>query len=236
MTVVKICGIREPLHAIEAADAGADMIGMVFAPSPRQVTLDKAREIVAILRKRYPASPRDRLPVEVAQTYSPLSKLLLEVRPTVVGVFVNEPVDQINRIADDCPLDAVQLSGDEQWQSCGQITRPVIKAIHVEAGNSPREILSQVRLLHGVGCCCLLDTKVAGVYGGTGETFGWGLARHVSKRSSFILAGGLTPENVGEALKLVKPWGVDVSSGVETNGVKDIFKIRMFIDAVRGAG
>lgn len=235
MTIAKICGITQPLHAVEAADAGADMIGLVFAPSSRQVTVEKAQEIVAILREKYPAMSWDRVLAEVAETYGPLAKRLMEVRPAVVGVFVNTPVDQINRIAEDCQLDAVQLSGDEPWESCGQIRRPVIKAVHVRAGQSPREVVLQIRVLHGMGAFCLLDTKVEGAYGGTGHSFDWGLARQVSKRFPFVLAGGLTPENVSEALKLVRPWGVDVSSGVETNGVKDIFRIRMFIDAVKGA-
>lgn len=234
MTIVKVCGITQPIHAIEAADAGADMIGFVFAPSPRQVSVEKAQEIVSILREKHQAQ-RDWLPFGEVERYSLISKYLLEVRPAVVGVFVNTPVDEVNRIAEACQLDIVQLSGDEPWQWCNQVKRPVIKAVHIRAEQPLREILSQIRILNGVGAFCLLDTKIEGVYGGTGHAFDWSLARQVAKRFPFLLAGGLTPENVGEALRLVRPWGVDVSSGVESNGVKDIFKIRMFIEAVKGA-
>ena len=212
MTKVKICGISEAEHALAAAEAGADFIGLVFAPSKRQVTVDKAREIILAL-KRLPSPP------------------------LVVGVFVNTPAHEVNRIADYCRLDWVQLSGDEPWEYCKDIERPIIKAIHVPNWEHEEEILDNLsigqKLLKGRAFICLLDSHVEGSYGGTGQTFDWGLAGQVSQRFTVIIAGGLSAENVGQAIRLVQPWGVDVSSGVETDGVKDISKIKTFIEAVR---
>ncbi|MFH1486927.1 MAG: phosphoribosylanthranilate isomerase [Chloroflexota bacterium] len=234
MTVVKICGITQPIHAVEAADAGADMVGLIFAPSSRQVTLKKAQEIVSILRERQTAQRPYSATLEIIESSNAVSQCLLRKKPAIVGVFVNASVDEVNSTAEAFELDIVQLSGDEPWERCSQIRRPVIKAVHIRAEQTAREVLSEVRLLHDVGALCLLDTKVDGFYGGTGNAFDWTLARQVAKRLSIVLAGGLTPENVGEAIRLVHPFGVDVSSGVETGGMKDIFKIRSFIEVVRG--
>ncbi|MFQ5874004.1 MAG: phosphoribosylanthranilate isomerase [Dehalococcoidia bacterium] len=214
MTRVKICGITEADQALAAAEAGADFIGLVFAPSKRQVTVDKAGEIILAL-KRLPSPP------------------------LVVGVFVNIPAPEVNRIADRCGLDWVQLSGDESWEYCQDIERPIIKAIHVPNWEHEEEILDNLsighKLLKGPAFICLLDSHVEGSYGGTGQTFDWRLAGRVSQRFPVIIAGGLSPENVGQPIRLVRPWAVDVSSGVETEGVKDISKIKTFIHAVRKA-
>jgi len=214
MIRVKICGISEADHALAAAEAGADFVGLVFAPSKRQVTVDKAAEIIL---------PLKRLP-------SP---------PLVVGVFVNTAAHEVNRIAECCRLDWVQLSGDEPWEYCKDIERPIIKAIHVPNWDHEEEILDNLsighNLLKGRAFVCLLDSHIEGSYGGTGQTFDWGLAGQVSQRFPVIIAGGLSAENVGQAIKSVRPWGVDVSSGVETDGVKDVAKIQAFIQAVKKA-
>jgi phosphoribosylanthranilate isomerase len=147
----------------------------------------------------------------------------------VVGVFVNSPATTVNSIAASCDLDRVQLSGDEDQDYCRAIERPVIKA--VRAGNIADEEL----LFGGEDVIILLDTAVPGHYGGTGLTFDWSLAVPIARRFPVILAGGLTPENVAGAIRTVRPWGVDVSSGVETAGVKDMVKIEKFIKAVREA-
>jgi len=212
MTRVKICGITEADQALAAAEAGADFIGLVFAPSKRQVTVDKAGEIILAL-KRLPSPP------------------------LVVGVFVNTPAHEVNRIAECCRLDWVQLSGDEPWEYCKDIERPIIKAIHVPNQGHEEEIVDNLslghKLLNGRAFVCLLDSQVEGSYGGMGQTFDWGLVGQVSKRFPVIIAGGLSTENVDQAIKLVRPWGVDVSSGVETEGVKDVAKIKAFIQAVK---
>ena len=216
MTYIKICGINEEVHALTAAEAGADFIGLVFAPSPRQVSVRQARKIVSALRKS-------------------------NNTVKVVGVFVNMPVLEVNKIINFCGLDWGQLSGDESWEYCRQITKPIIKVIKIRLGQrlSPEDILAKLsaeaQALFPQRFIFLLDSEVSGKYGGTGTTFDWELAQLAVKKFPIIIAGGLTPFNVGEIIEKIAPWGVDVSSGVEVSGNKDISKIRAFIEAVRRA-
>lgn len=214
MTQVKICGIKEKAHALAVIEAGGNFIGLVFAPSQRQVTLIRAQEIISAVKE-----------------HNNLTE--------VVGIFVNMPADKVNMIANSCNLDWVQLSGDESWEYCRQITKPLIKAVRIRQGQPLEPILADLatgtRILSSQRHLYLLDSSVKGRYGGTGITFDWSLARQVAAQFPVIIAGGLTPENVAQAIDMVAPWGVDVSSGVESNGVKDIVKIRAFIEAVRKA-
>jgi phosphoribosylanthranilate isomerase len=239
MTLVKICGMREPSHAVAAADAGADFIGVIFAASRRQVTVEQAQTIARALGS--PPAAAEPPPAEMLrdvrwfrQWAQSIEDLLGRKRPLVVGVFADADPETMNAIAQSCGLDLVQLSGHEAWGTCLGVVRPVIKAIRVRASASARSILGTMR--PGTAALCLLDSDVEGVLGGSGRTFDWEVARGVAAKRPIILAGGLTPENVGEAVRLVKPWAVDVSSGVETHGVKDVAKIRAFIAAAREAG
>jgi phosphoribosylanthranilate isomerase len=205
---VKICGLTEIEQAIVAAEAGADYLGLVFASSRRQVIPEKAAEVAnAIHRIKTPAS--------------------------LVGVFVNSPVQEVNRTADMFNLDWVQLSGAETWEYCLGIKKPIIKAIHISAGDSVSDVICYLKEGYSVRpkdrLMYLLDTHVEGAYGGTGIKFNWRLAEKIAAEFPVIVAGGLTPENVGQLISTVKPWGVDVSSGVETSGKKDIYKIKEFI-------
>jgi phosphoribosylanthranilate isomerase len=155
----------------------------------------------------------------------------------VVGVFVNSHAATVNLIAESCYLDRVQLSGDESWEYCREIARPLIKAVRVKRGQSASEVCAY--LAEGTSTLSrqkhdfLLDPEIRGKYGGTSTRLDWNLARQVAGEFPVILAGGLTPENVSPALKKVAPWGVDVSSGVEVGGVKHVARIRAFIKAVR---
>jgi phosphoribosylanthranilate isomerase len=212
-TRIKICGIKDKANALAAVEASADFIGLVFAPSQRQVTPPNAREIASAVKESNDATK-------------------------VVGVFVNAPVFQINEIADFCALDVVQLSGDESWEYCREITNPVIKAIRIGRQSLQdlyTELSTASKLLTGHRFITLLDSRVEGKYGGTGESFNWNLAQQIAERFPVIIAGGLDPQNVAGLIETVAPWGVDVSSGVETGGVKDTFKITAFIEAVRKA-
>ena len=210
MTRVKICGIKEKAQALAVTQAGGNFIGLVFASSKRQVTPAQAYEIVSVVKEHN--------------------------KTAGVGVFVNMPSAEVNRIADSCNLDWVQLSGDESWEYCRQITKPIIKAVRIGWGH-PEEICANLatgaRVLSSQKHIYLLDSPVKGKYGGTGKTFDWNLAQRAAEKFPVIIAGGLTPENVAQAIKTVAPWGVDVSSGVEVDGVKDTVKIRTFIEAVR---
>ena len=210
MTIVKICGLSEVEHAVAATEAGADFLGIVFAPCRRQVSLEKALALVEAIHAMKP-------------------------RPQVVGVFVNLPAAEVNNIAAECQLDRVQLSGNETWRYCQQIEHPLIKAIHIPPCTTAERILARIdmgsRLVNNLSY--LLDPKVKGAYGGTGQTLDWQLARDISTKSPVIIAGGLSPENVGQLVQEVLPWGVDVSSGIESSGKKDPEKIRAFIAAVR---
>jgi len=154
----------------------------------------------------------------------------------VVGVFVNAPASQVNEIADFCALDCVQLSGDESWEYCREIIEPIIKAIRI-GQQSPEELCAELsaggELLPAQRFITLLDSQVEGKYGGTGESFNWNLAQQVAEKFPVIIAGGLNPKNVARLIETVRPWGVDVSSGVESNGLKDASKIRAFVKAVR---
>jgi phosphoribosylanthranilate isomerase len=212
-TKVKICGLTDESSAVVAAEAGAESLGMVFALSRRMVTEDLARSMVAAVR-------------------------CLHVFPLFTGVFVNSPTAEVNRLADYCGLDRVQLSGDESWEYCREIERMVIKVIHINDKMLSRDIISEIergRKILKKEFLCLLDTQAANQYGGTGQTFNWQTAAEVACRFPVYIAGGLTPGNVAEAIKIVKPVGVDVSSGVETKGSKDAKKIRTFIEAVKRA-
>ncbi len=214
MTHIKICGIKEEAHAIAIAKAGVDFIGLVFTPSPRQVTTYYAKKIIEILRNK-------------------------KNNTEVVGVFVNTAVGRVNKIADSCGLDWVQLSGDEPWQYCRELGRPVIKVIRVSRNYKPEKIIADLsygeKILAKQTHLYLLDSNAPEKFGGTGQPFNWKLARPIAEKFPVIIAGGLTPENVEEAIHTIKPWGVDVSTGVETKGAKDLDKILKFINTVKNA-
>jgi phosphoribosylanthranilate isomerase len=150
---------------------------------------------------------------------------------TIVGLFVNAAPDTIEGVLSHVPLDLIQFHGNEKPEQCRRYHRPYIKAIHMK----PDVDLREMARLYGDATGLLLDTYVADVAGGSGQAFDWNRIPP-DPGKALILAGGLTPENVGEAVRQVRPFAVDVSSGVElSKGVKDAGKIIAFIDAVRNA-
>ena len=220
MVKVKICGIQDAGDALVAARAGADFVGLVFVPERRRrLDEDAAQGIVSSLREQ------------------------LQAPPQVVGLFADQDLEEVNGVVGRCGLDMVQLCGEESPDYCDRVEVPVIKVLHVSAsqdvGDAGESIAPQMLSLREAGHLITLDRKVEGLQGGTGQSFDWDIARELSRRDlPFLLAGGLTPENVAEAVRKVRPWGVDVSSGVETRGSpgKDHGKLRAFIQAARGAG
>ena len=213
---VKICGIRELDDALAAAEAGADFIGMVFVPERhRRITPQEAKVIVDGVRNSGGAVPR------------------------IVGLFADQPLEEVTGVAKFCGLDLAQLCGKETVEYAGQVGCDVIKVVHVAESASKTDDAgtgARVKEFSGVGHLVTLDRYVEGIQGGTGKGFDWGVAASLSQAGHpFMLAGGLMPENVSGAIAEVRPWGVDVSSGVETAGKKDHQKIRDFIQNARAA-
>lgn len=193
-----------PEHARIAVEGGARYIGLIFAPSRRRVTIERAREIVAALRE---ANERHGSQVEA------------------VGVFVNATAEEINAVAAEVGLDRAQLSGQEPTSLADAIDVPVIKAVRFDHDPSETAWLEQQHVP------LLVDAHVPGSYGGAGVTGDWDRAADLARKTEVWLAGGLTPHNVAAAIRQVQPAVVDVSSGVETDGVKDAEKIRAFLVA-----
>jgi len=213
---VKICGIRALEDALVAAEAGADLIGMVFVPERhRRITADAAKAIVEGVRSSGGPVPR------------------------IVGLFADQLLDEVNAIVEYAGLDVAQLCGKESVVYAGQVSCDVIKVVHVAESATAADDAGageRVKGFSGIGHLVTLDRYVEGIQGGTGKGFDWSVAASLSQAGlPFLLAGGLTPENIAEAITRVKPWGVDVSSGVETDGKKDHAKILEFLQTARAA-
>jgi len=202
---VKVCGITNAEDALAAIEAGADALGFIF----------------------YEKSPRYVVPAVAANIIAGLPPLV-----TPVGVFVNEGLATVRSIMETCRLAMAQLHGDENVSYCRELARPAMKALRLKDRGSLLA-LAEYQGRGGVRGF-VLDTFSELAYGGTGQITDWGLASDVAKSTPILLAGGLTPENVTEAIRIVRPYGVDVSSGVESApGKKDHAKMRAFVDAVR---
>ena len=200
MTRVKICGIKTLEAAQAAVEAGAHALGFVFAPSPRRINPELAREII----------------------------LSLPPFVTKVGVFVDEQRHVVEELGTFCKLDVLQFSGSEPLEYCRRWSYQTIKAFQVGEDWDPA-VLSRYEV-----DACLLDAKVKGLAGGSGMTFDWSKALEAKELGKpLILAGGLDPGNVEEAIRLVRPYAVDVSSGLERNGEKQPDLIRQFMQAAR---
>jgi phosphoribosylanthranilate isomerase len=203
-TRVKICGITSAADALAAVHKGCDAVGLVFyRPSPRYVSIEQARKIVAVL------------PPFVS----------------VVGLFVDAPEHEIREALSQVRLDLLQFHGEESAEACGSYGMPYIKAVRVREDTN----LLQYAAIYAEARALLLDTYKEGTAGGTGEVFDWGLIPG-ELTVPIILAGGLNPGNVAEAIRRVRPYAVDVSGGVEkSRGIKDADKIAAFMQGVQDA-
>lgn len=203
---VKICGLSTTDQILTARDAGVDLLGLMFyEPSSRYIQPQAAKEIL--------------------KTYEDG-----QMSPDTVGIFVNKEADFINDVIEEVGLHFVQLHGDESPEFCTRIHCPVIKALRLNEKSQQHLAEAYFHTAWRI----LLDTPTV-KWGGTGETHDWNLARSIAQQTPIFLAGGLTPANVDEAIQQVHPWGVDVSSGVETHGKKDIKKIKAFVENARNS-
>jgi indole-3-glycerol phosphate synthase / phosphoribosylanthranilate isomerase len=201
---VKICGLSTTDQILTARNVGVDLLGLMFyEQSPRYIRPQAAQELL--------------------KTYEDG-----QISPDIVGIFVNKEADYINDVAEQIGLHFVQLHGDESPEFCTHIHRPIIKALRLNKKSYPHLTETYSHTAWRI----LLDTPTL-KWGGTGETHDWVVARSIAQQTPLFLAGGLTPANVGEAIQQVHPWGVDVSSGVETHGKKDIKKIQAFVENAR---
>ncbi|MCY4466590.1 MAG: phosphoribosylanthranilate isomerase [Chloroflexi bacterium] len=219
MTKVKICGLRTLENALMVARAGADLIGLNFyPPSPRSLELETAGEIAHGLRLALGADC-----------------------PTLVGVFVNESAKEMRAIMAAVGLDFAQLSGDEPPEILAGMGGRAFKAIRPRVNDDAANAVVEYAASFPAddrAPSILVDAYNPKLYGGSGETASLAVAEEIQRRAPrLMLAGGLAADNVAERVRAIRPWGVDVASGVESGipGIKDGQKLRAFIRAVRSA-
>lgn len=202
--LVKICGITRLEDARYCAGAGADMIGFVQHPeSPRYIAPESVRPMLAWLHG-----------------------------PESVGVFVNKTAEEVNRAVETAGFQWAQLHGHETPETCAAIGVPVIKAFRVLHDASPEQLRVLMEPYRDVARFFLLDTYHTSLWGGTGESFNWRLARELAGEFPLLISGGIAADNIAEALDTIRPLGVDLSSSVESApGIKDFDKLGAFFDA-----
>lgn len=207
-TRVKICGITRLHDARTAAAAGADFLGFIqHEDSPRYVKPDIAKEIVGWV-----------------------------VGPEPVGVFVNKTAEEVNEVCARVGFTLAQLHGHETPETCAAVDVPVIKAIRVQHDASAEQVRALVAPYLDVVDFILLDTHHTSLWGGTGESFNWRVARELAAEVDLFLAGGISAENVAEAVQTMRPYAIDLSSSLEESpGVKDLDKLADFFDAFHAA-
>jgi phosphoribosylanthranilate isomerase len=205
-TKVKICGLTTLEDARFASGALADYLGFIFYEgSPRFVEPAKAGAIINWIEG-----------------------------PEKVGVFVNQPLDDVNSIAKQTGIDLVQLHGNESPEYCELVELQVIKAFHISQETTADDLQSELLRYQQVADYFLFDTKIDGAWGGTGKTFDWNILTDLVEDKPFYLSGGLNSENIQQAIKTVHPAIVDLSSGLEESpGLKDFNKIERFFDEMR---
>lgn len=223
MTRIKICGIKTLPDALAAIEAGVDILGFNFYPkSPRYITPATCAKITAILRQKHPTI-------------------------TLVGVFVNHPSHEIRATLQTAHLHLAQLHGDEPPEMLAELQPNAFKALRLKSDaetdwKTDNPLAGFIRRFVSPSTppsapALLVDAAAPGLYGGSGQAANWSAAAELSKQIPLLLAGGLTAQNVAQAIRKVRPWGVDVASGVESApGVKDPAQMQAFVKAVRDIG
>jgi len=198
---VKICGLTNLEDARFAAGAFADFLGFIFYDeSPRYINPPKAGAIINWIEG-----------------------------PDTVGVFVNQPLDDVNMISRQTGVDFVQLHGTESPDYCQLVEKPVIKVFHIDSNTTSESLTEKIEPYLDHTEYLLFDTKINGLWGGTGEVFDWNILKNLSHGKPFLLSGGIHTGNVREACRKVRPFGVDLSSSVEqAPGIKDYDKVELF--------
>lgn len=204
-TKIKVCGITNLEDGRFASGLFVDYLGFIFyEKSPRYIEPAKAGAIVNWLEG-----------------------------PEKIGVFVNQPLDEVNVTARETGLDFVQLHGTETVEYCELIDKPIIKVIHVSEDSTKETLKSEIDKYDSVAKFFLFDTKVGDQWGGTGKTFDWNILNELTEKP-FFLSGGLNTDNVVKAIELTHPYAVDVSSGIEEEpGLKDLEKMEEFVNTVK---
>lgn len=201
-TKIKICGITNLADARFVAGARVDYLGFIF--------YDKSH--------RY---------IEPGQAGAMINWI---EGPKKVGVFVNQPLDDVNLIARQTGVDFVQLHGSEAPEYCSLVEKPIIKALHVKESTTAKKLQKEIKRYRPLADYMLLDTSHDAQWGGTGESFDWEMLEEVNSDLPFFLSGGLDVNNIDKACRTVRPYGVDVASGLESEpGVKDFDKIEQFM-------
>lgn len=205
-TKIKICGLTNLEDARFAAGALVDYLGFIFyEKSPRYIEPGEAGAIINWIEG-----------------------------PEKVGVFVNQPLDDVNRIAKETGLDLVQLHGDESVEYCGLIEKPIIKVIHITDDSDINELKTKVQSYSEVAKYLLFDSKTGDQWGGTGQTFDWNILNDITGDVPFFLSGGLNPSNIKAAVNEADPFAVDVNSGIEEKpGLKDFDKVDALVEEMR---
>jgi phosphoribosylanthranilate isomerase len=205
-TRLKVCGITTLEDARFISGALADYIGFIFYDeSPRYIDPAKAGAIINWLEG-----------------------------PEKVGVFVNQPLDDVNSISKQTGVDLVQLHGNESPGYCSLVEKPVIKVFHVDDQTDPEKLKQEVNTYSEVADYFLFDTKSGDQWGGTGKTFDWSILSELTGEKPFFLSGGLSSENIGGAIKTADPFAVDLSSSLEESpGLKDFDKVEALFDVMR---
>ncbi len=209
---VKICGVMDADTALVAASAGADFLGFIFVEGVRrQITVEQGMHIIENFRVNAPGGVK------------------------AVGVFSNQDCDWVNEMSDKIGLDVVQLCGDEDERYMARVNLPAIRQVRVRETHTADKIAYEVERHTSAGRLVLLEGFHPSAPGGSGIEWDWGKVRGIACTEGVFLSGGLSQNNVRQSIVSTDPWGVDVSSGVETNGKKNSDKIRDFIHAARTA-